>query len=51
MATPLYISAWDLDGYNAAQREFIEAHRVEYSDLGTFYDLTADYAEDLAALA
>ena len=49
--TPLHISAWDLDGYNTAQREFIESHREEYSDQDAFVDLTADYAEELDALA
>ena len=49
--TPLHISAWDLDGYNPAQRECIESHRGEYSDQDAFVDLTADYAEELHALA
>ena len=49
--TTLYVSAIDLDGYNDAQRALIEEHRSEYSDRNTFADLTADYAEEIDALA
>ena len=47
----MYVSAWELDGFNAAQREFINAHRWEYADWEVFADLVADYAEELDNLA
>ena len=46
----MYVSAWDLDGYNTEQREFISAHAGEYSDRDVFADLVADYAEELETL-
>ena len=47
----MYISSWELNGYNAEQVAFIDAHRSEYADRDVFADLVADYAEELDALA
>lgn len=47
----LHITALDLEGLNAEQVAFIEAHRDEYTDENVFADLAADYADELAELA
>ena len=46
-----YFNAYQLDGYTRAQIDLINEVASEYGDDPLLCDITADYAEELLALA